>query len=303
MLIGTTGTPFEDADYIYELKYDGERGIIYLDSAGSELRNKRNRRMQQVFPELAELHKQVKGQVILDGEYICLINGKPNFSAVQRRSLLTHDFKIKMAAKETPISFICFDILYANGKDLMGLPLMERKELLQKAVIADERIAISAVFESGCADLFDLTRQQGLEGIVAKRRDSLYHQGKKTRKWIKIKNMMDDEFIICGWVPKQHNMNSIILGKYSQAGKLLYKGHVQVGINTFDFSLIKACSPTWPPFNSVPVGNENAIWVMPQLVCTVEFMEYTNNGSMRQAVFKGIRPDKRPEEVIEILNA
>ena len=299
MLIGATGEAFEDNRYIYEIKFDGERAIAYLDKSGTELRNKRNKRMLPVFPELSEIHEQVNRRCILDGEYICLIDGKPSFAEVQRRSLMGNNFKIKLASGMHPVSFIAFDILYLDGQDLTGRPLVERKELLRKTVIENDRIAVSTVFKSGGIDLYKLTEQQGLEGIVAKRKDSLYVQGKRTKNWVKIKNMMDDDFVILGWIPKQNHMTSIILGKYNQAAKLVYKGHVTLGVGGANFSRIKECSVIPPLFNPVPKGNEQARWIEPTLVCTVEFMEGTSSGGMRQPVFKGLRPDKQPEEVVE----
>ena len=196
MLIGASGKAFDDERYIYELKFDGERAIVYLDETGTELRNKRNKRMLPVFPELADLHKQVKGKSILDGEYISLVDGKPNFAEVQRRSLMGNDFKIKLAADTYPVSFVAFDILYLNGRDLTGRTLMERKRLLEQIVTPNERIAVSTVFETGGIDLYTLTARQGLEGVVAKRKDSFYIQGKRTKNWIKIKNMQDDDFVV-----------------------------------------------------------------------------------------------------------
>ena len=115
MLIGTTGEPFESEDYIYEIKFDGERAIVYADKSGTELRNKRNKRMLPIFPELVNLHNQVNAKCILDGEYISLVDGKPNFAEVQRRSLMSNDFKIKLAAEAHPVSFVAFDISIELG--------------------------------------------------------------------------------------------------------------------------------------------------------------------------------------------
>ena len=178
-------------------------------------------------------------------------------------------------------------------------PLIERKKLLDQTVIPNERIAVSSIFETGGVDLYKLTQNQGLEGIVAKKKDSLYIQGKRTKNWIKIKNMQDDDFIVLGWIPKSNHMTSIILGKYNQEGVMAYKGHVTLGVGGANFARIKETQASDPPFDPVPAGNEAAIWIKPNLVCTVEFMERTSSGGMRQPVFKGLRPDKHPEEVVE----
>lgn len=299
MLIGASSGPFDDAEYLYEIKFDGERAIAYLDADSTELRNKRNKRMLPIFPELSNIHEQSKERCILDGEFICLVNGKPNFSQVQRRSLLTNDFKIKLAAKSHPVTFVAFDILYLKNQDLTVRPLIERKQILEKNIAQNERIAVSHSFESGGTALYNLMVQQGLEGIVAKKKDSQYYFDKRTKEWIKIKNMQDDDFIVCGWIPKDNHMNSIILGKYNQAEQLVYKGHVTLGVNGLDFRRIQESKRCEPLFSPVPKGNEDAIWISPELVCTVEFMEHTANGGMRQPVFKGLRQDKQSLEIRE----
>lgn len=296
MLIGASAdTPFEDTDYVYELKFDGERAIAYLSSDGTELRNKRNKKMQSVFPELKEIHRQVKSKCILDGEYIVIKNGKPNFSEVQKRSLMNNPFKISCAAERNPVSFIAFDILYFEDKDITSLPLIDRKELLKNTVIDGERLACSKVFETGGIPLFDLAKTKDLEGIVAKKRNSSYFYGKRTKDWIKIKNLLDDDFVVCGWIDKSGNVNSIVLGQYIK-GELTYKGHVTLGITDTDLFKIKSYLQSECPFKNVPKGNEDANWVKPILVCIVKFMERTQSGGMRQPIFKGLRYDKIAKE-------
>lgn len=296
MLIADEQEAFDSPDYIFELKLDGERGIAYLDpKAGTELRNKRNRNMLQVFPELGALHKQARKRCILDGEYICLDSeGKPDFPQVQRRSLMTNPFKIELAARKSPVSFVAYDILYYDSQDVKGRPLMERKTLLDKAVKEGGRLAISRYVEMRGMELYRLTEQQGLEGIVAKRKDSIYIEGKRTKDWIKCKYYLDDDFVVCGYIRKSNGMNSIIIGQYD-GNQLTYKGHVTLGASGKDFRAITmqphASSPI---FQEVPAENENAVWIQPDLVCKVEFMQRTASGSMRQPVFRGLRVDKEP---------
>ena len=304
MLIAENVEPFADEQYLYEMKWDGERCVAYLDpKGGTELRNKRNVRMLPKVPELAEIHRQATKRYVLDGELLCLVDGKPDFAVIQRRSLMSNRYRIEREAQKYPATFIAFDCLYYDGEDLTLRPLTERKKYLQEAVTESERLAVSRVFEAGQAlALFQLAREQGLEGIVAKRRDSLYFQGKRTKTWLKMKNLMDDDYVVCGWIPKDNHMTSIVLGQYS-GGKLVYKGHVTLGVGGAAFAKIKAQTRTlYPPFaEPVPAGhgNEDARWVEPRLVCVVEFMHRTKNGGMRQPVFKGLREDKRPEECVE----
>ncbi len=299
MLIAENVPPFSDDDYIYEMKWDGERCVAYLDPSGeTELRNKRNVRMLPKVPELADIHKQASARCILDGELLCLVNGKPSFETIQRRSLMSNQYKIKLEAQKNPASFIAFDCLYFDGQDITMRPLSERKEFLQKALKSEsERLAISRTFDAARAlDLFHLTQDQELEGIVAKRKDSLYFQGKRTKTWLKMKNLQDDDFVVCGYILKENYMSSIVLGQYKD-GTLLYQGHVTLGVGGMDFAKIKAQPHRLsPPFAEVPDGNEDAIWLDPNLVCRVEFMHRMKNGGMRQPVFKGLRLDKGPRE-------
>ena len=301
MLIGASSQAFNDDNYIFELKWDGERCIAYLDHnlQMTELRNKRNVKMLPKVPELSLLHRQVNQRCILDGELMTLVDGKPDFSTIQRRSLMANKFKIDMESKKHPATFVVFDILYLSDKNILLNPLLERKELLSKTVIDGERMAISRYIEYNGISFFDIAKERNLEGVVAKKNDSIYVPGKRTKDWIKIKNLLDDDFVVCGWIRKRNNMNSIVLGKYSE-GKLIYKGHVTLGVSGKEFRNITQLPKIDQPYFEIPEGNENAIWVIPELVCTVKFMERTARGGMRQPTFKCLRYDKSPEECLDL---
>lgn len=239
MLIGASGEAFDSAEYIYELKLDGERCIAYLDSDSTVLKNKRNLFMLPKVPELSEIHKNVNVRCILDGELSVIKNGKPDFSEIQRRSLMSNSIKIDLASKKYPACFTAFDILYYEDRLVTDLPLTERKELLQKAVQSEnDRFAVSRVIEKNGIAFYDLAEKENLEGIVAKRRDSKYYFDKRTKDWIKIKNLQDDDFVVLGYIPKDNNMNSIILGQYKDK-LMVYKGHVTLGVGGESFRKIK----------------------------------------------------------------
>ncbi len=301
MLIAENVGPFEDPDWLYELKWDGERCIAYLDPrSGTELRNKRQMRMNSKVPELSGIHLQAKKRCILDGELLCLVNGKPDFEAIQRRSLMSNRYKIELESQRFPASYAAFDCLYYDGRDLTMLPLTERKKYLNKAIHESERLVISRTFDSSLAlTLFDLARQQGLEGIVAKRSDSIYLQGKRVKTWLKIKNLMDDDFVICGFIYKENRIISLVLGQYLN-GQLIYEGHVTLGVGGRPFLKIQNHKRLeYPPYDeTIPMGhgNDDAIWLEPTLVCTVAYMHRTKSGGMRQPVFKGLREDKEAIE-------
>ena len=296
MLIGAEGEPFDSEEYIYELKLDGERCIAYLDKDKTILKNKRNILMLPKVPELSDIHKSINVRCILDGELAVIRDGKPDFFEIQKRSLMSNPVKIEMAAKKYPACFTAFDILYYEDRQVTNLPLTQRKNLLQKAVKSEnESFAVSRYIEKNGVAFYELAKQNELEGIVAKRKDSRYYFDRRTKDWIKIKYMQDDDFIVLGYVPKETSMNSIILGQYS-GKRLMYKGHVTLGVGGEPFRRIKALDKTNCPFAEIPKGNENSVWVKRELVCTVKYMMKTENGGMRQPVFKGLREDKAPVE-------
>jgi bifunctional non-homologous end joining protein LigD len=291
MLLTETRTPMEDRDYISELKLDGIRCLAYLDGT-ADLRNKRDIALIALFPELKEICGQAKGRCILDGELIITgSDGRPDFECMQARAMMTDRLRIALAADRNPATFVAFDILYFNGQALNARALEERKSILRDTVTDCERLAVSRVFEDG-AGLLELTRSQTLEGIVQKRRGSLYRFGKRSRDWVKVKNLIDEDFVACGYIPKG-NLCSLVLGQYEQ-GQLMYQGHVTLGVS-------REAAKRYPakgecPFDELPAGNERACWYAPLRVCTVRYMERTSGGAMRQPRLKGFREDKRPGE-------
>ena len=300
MLIVEMVEAFDDPDFIFELKLDGERCIAYLDPLQeTDLRNKRNIKMINKVPELSQIHKQVKCRCILDGELIVIKDGKPDFTEIQRRSLMSNDFKIHLQSTKYPASFTAFDILYYEDHEVIDLPLIERKRLLESVVIENERLAISRFIEHYGIEFYKIAKQNELEGIVAKRKDGKYSFDKRTRDWIKIKNLLDDDFVICGYIKKDNNVISVVLGQYRNSD-LVYKGHVTLGVSSNDFKIMSSTNRLDTPlFQDIPSGNEDAVWIEPIHVCTVKYMIKTASGSMRQPVFKGIRDDKKAIECVE----
>lgn len=302
MLIGADGEAFDSPEYLYELKLDGERCVAYLDPevGTTELRNKRNIRMLPKVPELAELHLQVRRRCILDGELAILVGGKPDFSEIQRRSLMSNPLKIELASRQHPACFTAFDILYLDNQSVTDQTLTERKQLLHDVVQAEgPRFAVSRCIEQNGTAFYQLAEEHDLEGIVAKRKESRYYLGKRTKDWIKCKNLKDEDYVVCGYIPKESSMTSLVLGQYRGA-ELLYQGHVTLGVGGENFRKIQSLPRLDEPPLAVPSGhgNENAVWVEPELACTVKYMEKTANGGLRQPVFKGLREDKKPENCV-----
>ena len=295
MLIAQMQEPFNDDGWIYELKLDGCRCIGYFGQNGTCLRNKRNMELLPRFPELKGLHHSVSERTVLDGELVVLRDGVPDFFELQRRTLLTDRLKIEMAAARHPASFVAYDCLCKDGRSIMDRPLLERKEALQSSVREDSLIAISRYIPTDGIGLFRAADERELEGVVAKRAASLYYPGRRTKDWIKFKRMADEEFVVCGYIRKNSRTFSIILGKYHD-GSYLYKGHVTLGVTKEAVGQLRESGIM--PFAAIPAGagNESAVWVRPDRVCTVEYMPNTKD-SLRQAVFKGFRTDVVPEDV------
>lgn len=294
MLIGIEQPAFNDPDYIYELKLDGTRCLAYLDDSAC-FYNKRKLSLTHKFPELADLHTKVSHRCILDGELFVYHDNQVDFFASQRRSLLNDPFRIRMASEAYPASFTAFDILYDRDQFVIQEPLMKRKHRLA-ALVKEEnaQFAISRYIEEDGITLFELTKQKKLEGIVAKRKDSRYTLGKRTKDWIKCKNWEEDDFVICGYIEKEKGIISFILGQYDHE-ELCYKGHVTMG-STLRFFQEHHITAGDCPFPEQPAGNEHAVWLKPELVTVVSYMEKTPQGGLRQPVCRGIRNDKRPQD-------
>ena len=300
MLIAERTEPFADPEYLYEMKWDGERCVAYLDpDGGTDLRNKRSIRLLPRVPELSQLHKSVSCRCILDGELLCMEGGKPSFETIQRRSLLQNPFQIETESRRHPATFVAFDCIYRDGLDLTREPLIRRREALSEVVQESERLAVSRYCGADMAmGLFDLVQQMGLEGVVAKRKDSLYYPGKRTRNWKKIKNLQDEDFVICGYYRSEsEGMTGLVLGQYDARHHLCCRAHVTLGVTRSVLARVRALPRSVSaPF---PVSDSGkTTWVVPVLVCTVTYMYRTQRGTFRQPVLKGLREDKLPEECV-----
>ncbi len=294
MLIAMQTQAFDDSEWIYELKLDGIRCLAYFDKNTADFRNKRNLQINAKFPELGELNQNVSGKCILDGEIVILNKGVPDFYRLQKRTLLSDPFKIQLESIRHPASFVAFDCIYKGAEDLTEKPLLARKDILAGILQETSRMAVSRYIETNGTALYRAAEQQELEGIVAKRKNSIYTMGKRSRDWLKCKRMADEEFIIVGYIQKGQHFFNVILAKYKQ-GLLVYKGHVTAGVTKEIISQLEETREN--PFCLLPPGNEEAVWVKPNRVCVVEYMPNTKQ-TLRQPVFKGIRTDVSPEEVI-----
>ena len=202
-------------------------------------------------------------------------------------------FRIQLAAQKNLVQFSAYDILYYDGKDLTDKPLMERKAMLQAKVAEGKGLSISRYIEEHGIAFFNLAKEQDLEGIVAKKKDGLYHIGKRTSDWTKIKVMQDEDLLILGYQPDEDGIpKDLILGYYEDNGKLQCRGKVYLGVSKEERTIIlkfaKKNTVKKPWFEKY----KNVIWLKPELVGTVHYMHETENGGMRQPVWEGLRDDK-----------
>lgn len=292
MLATLIDEPFDEKGWIFEIKWDGYRalasknGAVRLISRGKKSFNIR-------FPTLVQELRKLRGSFVIDGEIVILDKGKSNFQKLQNY------YKAKVG---TPYFYV-FDLLMLNGEDLRDEPLIERKRLLKQLVSRSKHIRYSSHIETRGKAFFKAAEKKGLEGIIAKKRDSTY-QSRRSRDWLKIKTKNRQEVVIGGFTePKgsRKKFGALLIGVYSK-GKLHYIGHVGGGFNQqllrdIHKDLSKEVSPNCP-FAEEPHPNTAVTWVKPKFVCEVEFTEWTNDGKLRHPIFKGMRYDKSAKKVI-----
>ena len=292
MLISERVDPYDDEDSIFELKFDGIRCIAYIDDQSTDLRNKRNMMLLPRFPELELLHEGCQNKYILDGELNVLVNGKPDFYEVQRRTVLTDPFKIQLAYKKHPANFVVYDIIYHKNKLVTDLPLMERKKLLDEVINESNILSKSRYVETNGIAMYKFAEETGLEGVVGKKKQSLYWFGKRSKEWKKIKILKEEDFICIGYMFNKNSMTTLILAKYDDMDNLIITNHVSLGVS------ISKLKQHGMKVSNCPIDNlhgyTDATWIEP-MVCTIEYMPSEKEG-IRQPTFKSVREDKSPRE-------
>ncbi len=282
MLLGELDQPFNSKDYLYELKFDGLRALIFVSPEKIIIKNRHNKDITYLFPELTVLRNYCLNKVIFDGEIIALDEGKPSFSELQKRFVLKDKKKIDLIAKECPVIFVAFDILYLK-QDLINLPLIKRKKILD-TFLDNEVFIKSKYLENEGINLFKEVKKMSLEGIVAKEKKGIYEPNNRSNTWLKIKNIKEDTFFIGGYIDNKGGKTiSLILGKYQEAN-LYYVGKVTLGKNTSLYrEVIKAKVFTKSPFKDY---QEKAHYLKPNITCQVGYLEVTKKGHLRQPFLK-----------------
>lgn len=301
--------PFDSPGHAFEVKWDGIRYLAFLDGS-TRLQSRRLLDKTARYPELGGLHELVKAkEAILDGEVVVMWEGKPSFTRALKRDLQADPRKVAALSHELSASYVAFDLLYLDGEPLVDRPLVERKELLQEIVDPEMTaehsgkggrrvLEVPGFIEGRGRDLFAAVEKQGLEGIVAKEKESKYLMGVKSRYWLKIKCRRRQLCVVCGFTKGPRGLGALVLGAFHD-GKLLPVGHAGSGITDEEaFLLLRKLEPAriaQHPFSVRPPRyREKEYWVQPELVVEIEFLEWTESLTLRAPVIKGF-VDQPPE--------
>ena len=311
-MLAVTGTkpPPDDGNWALEMKWDGVRALAFVERGRVRLMSRTERDITVAYPELAGLgaattHKQL----LLDGEVVVFgDDGWPEFEALQPRMHVTSATQAAMLAGQTPVTYLVFDVLQLDGRPLLDQEYRDRRALLDQLGLAGPYWQTPPSFPGEDFPAVQaVSVEHGMEGVVAKRLDSKYVPGARTDSWRKIKNVRRQEAVVAGYKPGQGNregqVGSLLIGVNDSSG-LIYAGHVGTG---FSVETLRVLSDRLAPLRRAdspfdgPVPPEHArtaVWVEPRLVIEVTFDRWTRAGRMRAPVYKGLRDDKDPADVV-----
>ncbi len=304
---GSLPPPGDDELWAYEFKWDGVRALARVESGRIRLLSRVGNDVTNSYPELRALGEDLGStRVWLDGEIVAFVDGKPSFSALQKRMHVSDERIARKLATEVPVTYIVFDVLHLDGRSCVDLPYEQRRELVERLELRGPHWNISPSFPGQGAAVLETAREQSLEGIVAKRMSSRYFPGRRSAEWVKIAEVRPLEVIICGWRPGEGRRSdvfgSLMLGLPTPEG-LQYIGQVGTGfteemLRSLTAELHKLERKTSPYHGEVPRDRaKGAHWVKPELVGEVVFRDWTNDGRLRAPAWRGLRQDKRPEDV------
>ncbi len=294
MLASIVDAAFNDDDWIFELKLDGYRAIAELDKGHVKLYSRNGLSFIDKYPSVAAALQKIKYRVVLDGEIVLVEeDGRPNFQKLQHYDTNT----------TLPLVYYVFDMLMYDGESMEEFPLTERKKLLKKLLGNNSTIKYCDHIETNGKTFFQKVVGANMEGIMAKKKESTYHEGIRTKEWLKIKNVQTHEAIIAGYTSprgSRAHFGALILGKYN--GKTLqYIGHTGTGFTQESlrdlWGLMQPLISTQSPFAQKTKVNAPVTWVKPKLVAELNYTEMTNENIMRHPVFVRLRPDKDPKDV------
>jgi bifunctional non-homologous end joining protein LigD len=302
--------PNDDAAYGYEIKWDGVRAIAYCSGGRVRLESRNLLEITDRYPEVRALGRRLGSvEAILDGELVAIDEqGRPSFQRLQRRMHLSSESEVRRRAKQVPVTYMVFDVLYLEGRTTMALSYAERRAKLEALELEGPSWQTPSYHRGEGKAVLDASRRQGLEGIIAKRIDSPYLPGRRTKNWVKVKNVRSQEVVIGGSVPgkgrREEMIGALLVGYYEPRDgepALRYAGKVGTGFTEEDLRRLADLLEPLRRSDSPFVGRRpprDAVFVDPRLVAEVEFNEWTSAGTLRHPSFKGVREDKDPREVI-----
>ncbi|KQT30868.1 ATP-dependent DNA ligase [Chryseobacterium sp. Leaf405] len=296
MLTKLSDKAFDDEDWIFEIKWDGYRAIADLSKKQPLFYSRNGISFLSKFEKVSNDFSQQKYKMILDGEIVAYDeNGKPNFQLLQQIG----------DNPNLALTYQVFDLLWLNGHSTEELPLLQRKELLKDALIETDVIKYCDHISENGIDFFNQMKKMQLEGMIAKKSDSIYTENSRSSDWLKIKFTNTEEVIICGFTEprgSREGFGALILGKYIN-GTLTYAGHTGTGFNKESLQEIhqrlEKLAVKKSPFNIAPKTNMPVTWIKPELVCEIKYSEITKDGIFRHPVFVAIREDKNPKDINE----
>jgi len=293
-------------EWLWEIKLDGYRALAVKSRTGLTLFSRRKKSFNRQFPHIVEALADLPEGTVVDGEVVAVDeSGRPNFNLLQN-----------FRAEASRIQYYVFDLLCWKDRDLTRVPMVERRALLKSlVVIRDKRIRIADYFEAAPKDLLSAVREQRLEGIIGKQKDSHYQPGKRSGAWIKHRVNCGQEFVIGGYFPGPHGIDSLVVGYYD-GEKLMYVARTRNGFVPASrrqvFSKLKHLVTPACPFVNLPetrrsrFGEElnaekmkKAVWLKPEAVAQIEFLEWTEGDRLRHSKFVGLRQDKNPRSVVK----
>jgi bifunctional non-homologous end joining protein LigD len=303
-MLATAGAPPIGAEWLYEVKWDGMRVLADVRDREVRLFSRSERDVTVGFPELAALGSVIQDGMV-DGEIIALSDGLPSFTALAERMQVADARRANALAEQLPVTVMCFDLLRLYGVDLLGRPLTERRASLANLGLPQRNWQLSPSYDDG-AVLYSATREQGLEGIVAKRLNSPYQPGRRSPDWVKSAHRKDQACVVGGWRPETSSpaaIGALLIGVPDGSGGLAFAGRVGSGIGRrHSQDLLRSLAPlarAGSPFSSVvpAIDAAGARWCDPSVVVEVRHLGWTPANRLRQPVFRGLRPDLRPDGV------
>jgi bifunctional non-homologous end joining protein LigD len=301
--------PPDDEHWAFEIKWDGVRTILFVEGGRVRAQSRNDLDVTAAFPELADVGKFLgMTTCVLDGEVVALgEDGRPSFSRLQHRMHVSNQREAKRRSAADPVSFVAFDLLYIDGHLITDDTYDERRARLESLRLAGETFTTTETFRGVSGrDILDAATANGLEGVVAKRRDSPYRPGRRGPDWIKVKSFRTQEVVIGGWTEgrgeRNGSLGALLLGIPGQGG-LRYVGKVGTGFSErARRDLLEDLEPLAvqkSPFDSPLPAREtsNAHFVRPALVGEVAYGEWTEAGRLRHPTWRGLRPDKKPKQV------